>query len=53
MTSDLQNRPPAPKVGKIGDNHNSRYHLSRSVGPLPTAHWREFSVLETEDPSLS
>ncbi len=47
MTSDLQNRPPASKVGMVRDYHNSRHHLSCSVGLLPTAHWYEFSALET------
>ena len=48
MTSDLQNRPPAPKVAMIRDHHNLRYHRSCSVGLLPTVHRREFSALETQ-----
>ena len=53
MTNDLQNRTPAPKVGMLRDHHNSRHHLSCSVGLLPTEHWHEFSALETQASSPS
>ena len=53
MTSDLQNRPLAPKVRMLRDHDNSRRPLSCCVGLLPTAHWYDFSALETQASSPS
>ena len=53
MTSELQNHPPRPKVGKMRDDYNPCYQLSCSIGPPRAAPWRQFSALETGDSSQS